>query len=73
MEPTTLDSNAGLQEGFRRGRAREPMDRTQEPKCRTKLQHLLRKMHSGQTATVRTDTTSRLFNLQRGTKQGDPL
>jgi len=34
---------------------------------------LLSKLYDNQTATVRTDRTSRLFNIERGMKQGDPL
>ena len=34
---------------------------------------LLAKLYSNQTATVRTDQTSREFSIRRGTKQGDPL
>ena len=34
---------------------------------------LLSKLYDHQTAAVRTDRTSRLFNIERGVKQGDPL
>ena len=34
---------------------------------------LLNKLYNNQTASVKTDTRSRLFNIERGTKQGDPL
>ena len=34
---------------------------------------LLRNMYTNQTATVKTDVTSREFRIERGTKQGDPL
>ena len=34
---------------------------------------LLQHMYNDQTATVRTDTSSRSFSIQRGVKQGDPL
>ena len=34
---------------------------------------LLARLYDGQTASVKTDTMSRSFQLQRGTKQGDPL
>ena len=34
---------------------------------------LLQRLYRDQTAVVRTDTTSRPFDLRRGTKQGDPL
>ena len=35
--------------------------------------HLLQSLYSDQTATIKTDTTSRQFFIQRGVKQGDPL
>jgi hypothetical protein len=34
---------------------------------------LLAKLYDHQTAAVKTDCTSRCFNIERGTKQGDPL
>jgi len=34
---------------------------------------LLSKLYNNQTAAVKTDVQSRLFNIERGTKQGDPL
>jgi len=34
---------------------------------------LLEKLYMTQTATVKTDCTSRTFNIERGVKQGDPL
>ena len=34
---------------------------------------ILAKLYTGQEAQVRTDKTSRIFSLERGTKQGDPL
>ena len=34
---------------------------------------LLQSMYKGQNAKVQTDVTSRLFNISRGTKQGDPI
>ena len=34
---------------------------------------LLSRLYSQQTGQVRTDTLSRVFDIQRGTKQGDPL
>ena len=34
---------------------------------------LLQKFYSGQVATVKTDVSSRSFNIERGVKQGDPL
>ena len=34
---------------------------------------LLRRLYDGQRATVRTDETSRVFGIVRGTKQGDPI
>ena len=35
--------------------------------------NLLTQLYTNQTAKVKTDTFSREFNIQRGTKQGDPL
>ena len=35
--------------------------------------HLLTKLYDNQTAAVKTDYTSRHFNIERGVKQGDPL
>eukprot|EP00973_Karenia_brevis_P065385 9084690-Karenia_brevis.AAC.1 len=35
--------------------------------------NLLAQLYAGQTGQVRTDTLSKAFNIQRGTKQGDPL
>ena len=34
---------------------------------------LLRRLYDDQRATVRTDETSRVFGIFRGTKQGDPI
>jgi hypothetical protein len=39
----------------------------------TSLIELLQKLYMTQTAAVRTDCTSRSFNMERGVKQGDPL
>eukprot|EP00973_Karenia_brevis_P048545 6738250-Karenia_brevis.AAC.1 len=35
--------------------------------------NLLTKLYKDQKGTIRTDKTSRPFNIQRGVKQGDPL
>ena len=41
--------------------------------CPSSYIALLQQLYSSQTAYVRTDKQSRSFNIERGTKQGDPL
>ena len=39
----------------------------------TNYVHLLTRLYTDQTGVVKTDVLSKVFDIQRGTKQGDPL
>ena len=68
-----VDSDGGLHEGIRLHLPQLYLGGTAILQCRTWLRLPLEKIYKDQKASVQTDEESGIFDIQKGSKQGDPL
>ena len=68
-----VDSDGQLHEGFRLHLPQLYLGGTAILQCRTWLRLPLEKIYKDQKASVQTDEESEIFDIQKGSKQGDPL
>ena len=68
-----VDSDGGLHEGIRLHLPQLYLGGTAILQCRTWLRLPLEKIYKDQKASVQTDEESEIFDIQKGSKQGDPL
>ena len=68
-----VDSDGGLHDGIRLHLPQLYLGGTAILQCRTWLRLPLEKIYKDQKASVQTDEESEIFDIQKGSKQGDPL
>ena len=68
-----VDSDGGLHEGIRLHLPQLYLGGTAILQCRAWLRLPLEKIYKDQKASVQTDEESEIFDIQKGSKQGDPL
>ena len=68
-----VDSNGGLHEGVRLHLPQLYLGGAPILQCRAWLRLPLQKIYKDQKASVQTDEESEIFDIQKGSKQGDPL
>ena len=68
-----VDGDSGLRESFRHDKTQSTVDSACTIRCRLQCINLLKRLYTDQKATVLTDKESDVFEIKRGTKQGEPL
>ena len=68
-----VDSDSGLHEGIRLHLPQLYMEGIVIMQCRSWIRLPLEKIYKDQKASVQTDEESEIFDIQKGSKQGDPL
>ena len=68
-----VDCDGGLHEGVRLHLPQLNLGGTPVLQCRSWLRMPLEKIYKDQKASVQTDEESEIFDIQKGTKQGDPM
>ena len=68
-----VDSDGGLHEGIRLHLPQIYLEGIAILQCRSWIRLPLKKFYKDQKASVQTDEESEIFDIQKGSKQGDPL
>ena len=68
-----VDSDGGLHEGVRLHLPQLNLGGTPILQCRSWIRLPLEKIYKDQKASVQTDEESEIFDIQKGSKQGDPM
>ena len=73
VENQNVDCDGGLHEGVRLHLPQLNLGGTPILQCRSRIRLPFEKIYKDQKASVQTDEKSEIFDIQKGSKQGDPM